>query len=119
MICVTALCRLLLGHRKDEEFSQATRNFLPGMLPGRGGQTQLYTWYYGTLTAFQLGDATWANWNQALRPAILTRVVTAKGCAQGSFPAQDDHGSSGGRICTTALAALCLESYYRYDFLHD
>jgi len=32
-------------------------------------------------------------------------------------PTKDSTGKYGGRVLTTALAALCLEVYYRYDMM--
>lgn len=70
-------------------------------------------WYYGSLAAFQFGGETWAAWSDPLL-RLLLRAQRRDGDAQGSFDPRGGTGSAGGRLVTTALAALCLEVTYRY-----
>ena len=70
-------------------------------------------WAYGSLAAFQGSDVEWQSWHERMRPLLLGRQER-KGCAAGSWRPSGTTGKSGGRVVQTALAALCLEVYYRY-----
>lgn len=76
----------------------------------------LYFWYYATLALHrsqqQSANAAeaWENWNHAL---TTTLVTTQQG--DGSWDDDTAWGGCGGRVYTTALSALCLEVYYRYQ----
>ncbi len=83
-----------------------------------------YYSYYGTLAMFNQGGDGWDEWNDHLRAALLTaqdRSVDARDRRRhsyGSFPAFGRRwgrwGRVGGRVYSTALGVLMLESYYRY-----
>ncbi len=74
----------------------------------------LYGWHWVTLALFQVGGEPWKAWNAPLKE-VLCRNQEIQGCQEGSWdPAQDTWGGEGGRVCTTALGALCLEVLYRY-----
>ncbi len=83
-----------------------------------------YYWYYGTLAMFNQGGGAWATWNERIKEALLTsqdRSVDhrgVKGHSWGSWPAYGPGwgrwGRTGGRIYSTALSVMMLESYYRY-----
>jgi hypothetical protein len=81
--------------------------------PGR--DRDYYLWYNCTLAMFQAGGEPWKKWNDCVRDEIikLQRPASA-GCERGSWDPADRWGASGGRIYSTALAALTLEVYYRY-----
>lgn len=72
-----------------------------------------YLWYNGTLAMFQAGGEPWEQWNRRVRDAIIGLQRT-EGCERGSWDPDSRWGRQGGRIYTTALAALTLEVYYRY-----
>jgi hypothetical protein len=88
--------------------------------PGDAG-VDLYYWYYGTLCSFQQGGALWTRWNTHMKKALLENQREG-GPLDGT--AADVDGSwnpvgrggipRGGRVFSTALAALSLEVYYRY-----
>jgi hypothetical protein len=79
----------------------------------RSGDINLYYWYYATIALFQLQGAPWETWNQHLQERLLATQVTT-GPHAGSWPTKTVWGGYGGRVYTTAMAALCLEVYYRY-----
>ena len=58
----------------------------------------------------------WDTWNRKMRELLVrTQVRNADQCANGSWmPDREGWGKRGGRIMQTALAALTLETYYRY-----
>jgi hypothetical protein len=115
-------CRLLLeemgGERIDEPAaSEATRALLAA-LPN-SDRVNLYYWYYATLAlhhrsqANEADAAAWRSWNDALTAALLETQLAA-GSDAGSWDANTVWGGYGGRVYTTAMAAMCLEGYYRY-----
>ena len=51
----------------------------------------------------------WKEWNQAMKEALLGAIVIGT-CERGSWVPSGDYG----RVYSTAVAALTLESYYRF-----
>lgn len=105
-------CRIFLGVDRDPLTIAEGADFVLQELP-KDGQPNLYYWYYGTLALYQLQDARWQRWNDALQDQLLRRQRT-DGELAGSFDVDDIWGGYGGRVYTTSMAALCLEVYYRY-----
>jgi hypothetical protein len=115
-------CRLLLeqgGHASlhDAATSEATRQLLAA-LPN-GDRINLYYWYYATLALHhrqgansKAGEA-WTVWNEALTTALVN-TQRSDGSHAGSWDTNTMWGGYGGRVYTTAMAAMCLEAYYRY-----
>jgi len=69
---------------------------------------------YGILASYQMRDPYWSKWNASLRDLLVSKQV-ATGKEAGSWdPGGTAWGHRGGRIYTTAMAALCLEVYYRF-----
>ncbi|HEX6960827.1 MAG TPA: hypothetical protein VF175_03095 [Lacipirellula sp.] len=111
-------CRQLVTGRADGGLSPAGLNEAVDMLlkqPPSLGEINLYYWYYATLALHraqaaspQAADA-WRQWNEA-----LTATLLASQNEDGSWPQTCIWGGYGGRVYTTALAAMCLEVYYRY-----
>ena len=62
---------------------------------------------------FQQGGEPWERWNTALRDLLVAEQVQA-GPAAGSWEPRDAWGPYGGRVYSTAVAALSLEVYYRF-----
>ena len=78
-----------------------------------GNNKDFYLWYNCTLAMFQAGGEPWGRWNPVVRDTIID-LQRHDGCARGSWDPTSKWGQPGGRIYTTALAALTLEVYYRY-----
>jgi hypothetical protein len=82
-------------------------------------QLNFYYWYYATLALHHqqnTNDAAaqaWQAWNSALTTVLLDTQV-ASGPDAGSWHPNTVWGGYGGRVYTTAVAALSLEVYYRY-----
>jgi outer membrane biosynthesis protein TonB len=115
-------CRLLLGElvgeRIDESAAQEASAQLLAELPD-AGRINLYYWYYATLALHhrhprdEHSAADWNAWNDALTATLVsTQVSSGKGA--GSWETNTLWGGYGGRVYTTAMAAMCLEVYYRY-----
>ncbi|MGE0480664.1 MAG: hypothetical protein AB7Q17_09350 [Phycisphaerae bacterium] len=124
-------CEHLLGWRGDAPTVARQEALLfaepPSATLARGGDaTQLhseYYWYYGTVAMFQGGGERWERWNARLRDAILplqdrTQRGERRAHAFGSVAPFGRNwgrwGRIGGRVYSTAIAALTLEIYYRH-----
>jgi len=81
-------------------------------------RSDYYLWYNCTLAMFQAGGETWKRWNEVVRDTIVG-LQRHEGCPRGSWDPDGKWGHEGGRIYSTALAALTLEVYYRYANLAD
>ncbi len=66
---------------------------------------------------FQVGGTHWDRWNAAMKTAILdSQQLDGEYCAtKGSWEPIDPWGPDGGRVYSTAMMALCMEVYYRYE----
>ncbi|MCG8585063.1 MAG: terpene cyclase/mutase family protein [Pirellulales bacterium] len=113
MTAEALFCRQLLATQRSSgantEAGQYLLQTLPGeMLPGEA-TPNLYYWYYGTVSMFQMQGVYWRQWNPALKRALLKMQND-----DGSWPVATRWGGHGGKIYTTAMGAMCLEVYYRY-----
>jgi hypothetical protein len=106
------VCRWLVDEELPPEVAAEARAYLMEELPGQG-PANFYYWYYGTLALFPQQGPAWQRWNAALQRELLSRQ-RADGWTAGSWDPTDLWGGYGGRVYSTALAALCLEVYYRY-----
>ena len=109
-------CQLMMEEKTRLRGQSETIPYLMAHQPVWSPQdhtVNLYFWYYTTLALHMSGAPEFAAWNKALMKALLTGQV-ARGAAQGSWDPVCVLGERGGRVYTTATAALCLEVYYRY-----
>lgn len=97
--------------------SEATATILA--MPPEPSRVNLYYWYYGTLalhhqqTASSESAAAWQSWNSAITQVLMNSQLT-EGVEAGSWEPNCIWGGYGGRVYSTAIAAMCLEVYYRY-----
>jgi hypothetical protein len=84
----------------------------------QGHDKDFYLWYNCTLAMFQAGGDNWKRWNSIVRDTIIN-LQRHDGCTRGSWDPNSRWGDRGGRIYSTALAALTLEVYYRYAGQHE
>ena len=116
--CTSAIgcvCRLFLGW-KPEVMQGSIEHFVKKFgLPNEwGAKTNMYYWYYGTLCAFQGGGEVWKQWNEAMKKSLVENQ-RKDGESTGSWdPVGGPWDKQWGRVGQTAIAALCLEVYYRY-----
>ncbi len=122
MTAESLYCHLVLEemnglHFAEPAANEATDQILT-VLP-TAERVNLYYWYYATLALHhrqQVDNSAavaWHAWNDALTTALLSTQVTS-GDQAGSWNTNCLWGGYGGRVYTTALAAMCLEVYYRY-----
>jgi len=103
-----------------------------------------YYWYYASLALFQVGGSDWEKWHKALFNPVLLKYQRGfhasdveafgpkitkvggdedAGCwmldEHGSWDPVDAWGSVGGRVYATAINALTLEVFYRYQRIGD
>lgn len=100
--------RLLLGEAVPEAEIDEAQRYMLEQPPGVG-QDNYYYWYYATMALHQLQGDAWERWNTALRDRLL-----ATQRPDGSWSDATVWGGYGGTVYTTAMATLCLESYYRH-----
>lgn len=101
--------RLLMGQNIPDSEIQEAEDYLLQNPPGRSHDNYYY-WYYATIALHQLQGDAWEQWNEALKQRLVATQRT-----DGSWPNSTVWGGYGGTIYTTAMATLCLESYYRHD----
>jgi hypothetical protein len=123
MTAAAALTRLLVGGEKPDSAGVAgpcnlmkQEAHLPNKWPGN-----LYYWYYATLCMFQKGGEHWKSWNEPMKKTLVD-CQRKDGDFAGSYDPLDGEDLGhirGGRVQATALGALCLEVYYRYQKLSN
>jgi hypothetical protein len=120
LTAVVLMCRILMHDEPKEvpSMSKAADTILkklPTWNPA-DGSIDMYYWYYGSYAMFQLDGKYWATWRQKLTDACLkTQRKRTEGNFYGSWDPVDAWGSDGGRVYSTAMMVLCLESYFRYS----
>ena len=76
------------------------------------GDTDLYYWFWGTRAAFQAGGDDWTAWEKALKTAVLAaQHPKGAGARAGSWDPVGPWARDGGRIYSTAIVALTLQTY--------
>ena len=112
MTAEAMVCRVFLGQTGNQRRLEEAINFI-AMQPPSTGPMNLYYWYYGTIAMSQYGGPHWEAWNTDIKRRLLGSQ-RATGKLAGSWDPHTVWGSYGGRVYSTAMAALCLEVYYRY-----
>ena len=113
MTAVGLLCRFLLGQDpKDDPVMVRHADLMLRSLPewdvnGLGGD--MYYWYYGSQAMVQMGRGHWKAWNTALNAAVL-HSQRADGAHRGSWDPTGPWGWMGGRVYSTSMMVLALES---------
>jgi len=121
MTAVGVLARIFIGEDpKQSRLVQRGAALCGARLPlwdETTGDIDMYYWYYATLALHQVGGSSWRTWNEAMKGAILDhqRGDTDFCGFRGSWDPKGPWGGDGGRVYATALMALCLEVYYRYE----
>lgn len=115
-------CRLVLQEMTGVELGEpAAAEATAQLLAAKPGaeRVNLYYWYYATLAlhhqqhSSDAAATAWRAWNDGMTDA-LTKTQLTEGNDAGSWSTNTIWGGYGGRVYTTAMAAMCLEVYYRY-----
>lgn len=108
---VALLSKMYMGMGRDSQDLKSGSHFLLG----RGvSKTDIYFDFYTTLTLHHAQHELWEDWNKQMRDYLVESQEVA-GHQAGSWNFRDEHGAVGGRLYTTAMAAMTLEVYYRYS----
>ena len=135
MTSVGLLCRLFLsegGHYEgqvrqaaDYLYAKETEQFrTPAGGLSKELVTDLYYTYYSSLAMFQLQGEYWDAWKRMYVSPLEAAQVKARTDARGRFvqgsfePSKHKWGDRGGRVYTTAMAALCFEAPFRFIALY-
>lgn len=118
------MSRILLGYRRSHPFCIGSANkILSSQMPeipknqnwdriNIDAQYPMYFMYYGTLAMHQMGGKYFREWNKSIK-TILPGTQKRAGCERGSWEGKRLDGIFG-RLYTTAIGAMTLETYYRY-----
>lgn len=115
MTAVGVLCRQLVGDGpRDPAVRQGVRIVAAEPPVWEPRKVSFYYWYYSTYVAYQVGGRMWDAWGPALVKTLVPKQ-RRDGCARGSWDGAGEWCVAGGRVYATAMAALTLEAWYRYD----
>jgi hypothetical protein len=111
------LSRMYLGWPKENEGLQRGVHILSTLGPSTDQtamRNNMYYNYYATQVMHHYGGYPWQRWNAVMRDYLI-RTQANRGHELGSWCLDGDiHGSAGGRLYCTSMAAMTLEVYYRY-----
>ena len=112
MTAEALLCRYFLHQYVSEPALIEAKRMVSRELPNQR-HVNMYYWYYGTLALYHAGGDDWTRWNEAMKETLLP-MQKLDGDEAGSWDPNGMWGGYGGRVYSTATAALNLEVYYRY-----
>jgi hypothetical protein len=126
MSAVGVLCRLFAGEKRSDASIRAGVDILAAHPPmwreqkGRSLSTiNFYHWYYATYALFQFGGKPWEEWNKKMIRALVdtqrAEYNNDSPEVDGSWDPIGEWGIAGGRVYSTALGAMTLEVYYRFE----
>lgn len=127
MTAVGVLTRVLAGQKRSDQRVKEGIKILMAKLPHWStattkNATNFYYWYYGTYGIFQateLNSRAWQRWNRAMQQALIgdgtNRQRMGRVCEDGSWDPVGEWCVAGGRVYATAINALTLEVYYRFE----
>jgi len=123
MSAIGLLTRMWMGWTRAHPFCIGSANQVMSQIPryneGLEGDYAFYpyTWYYGSLAAYQMGGRYWTRWKDTCINDLLPNQRLA-GCELGSWrmpKKQYFGGLTGGTVYATCMAILTLETFYRYQ----
>ncbi len=109
MTAESMACRVWLGSQNKPEQLAEGAQYLVQRLPSIE-QPDFYYWYYGSLSLRFVGGERWERWTVALKQTLPKMQRS-----DGSWSAVTKWAGYGGTVYSTAMGALCLESFYRYQ----
>ena len=112
MTAEALLCRYFLHQHVSDAALIEAKKMISREVPNQQ-HVNMYYWYYGTQAMYHAGGQDWDNWNEAMQETLLP-TQKRTGTQAGSWDPNGMWGGYGGRVYSTATAALNLEVYYRY-----
>jgi hypothetical protein len=109
----TAIGLCMLMYLGDSPFHTPYLHALSKMAERGPKKFDLYHDYYATMALHNARHPDWELWHKPLRDHLV-RTQATTGHEKGSWHFKDTHGDVGGRLYSTAMAAMILEVYYRY-----
>jgi len=106
-------CREFLGLLPSSPTCREAADYLLSELPGDSEPGNLYYWYYATMALYPIQGPHWRRWSGALH-TTLVGTQRRDGVLAGSWDPSTRWDGYGGRVYSTAMAALCLQTYYRF-----
>jgi hypothetical protein len=125
MTAIGLICRIFMGRQRSHPYCIGAANRLLKSIPEydersnkikytAGAEYPSYYWYYGSLAMYQMGGSFWRRWSRPLlTDGIPNTQVRGDVCERGSWGC-DNMDSIGGRVYTTCMCVLTLETFYRY-----
>ncbi len=123
MTAVGMVARFFMGWQRSHPFLIGSANYLMDYLPqwrkGLDGKGQAIAWYfyyyyYGTLAMYQMGGRYWRAWNEKIKTMLPENQRIDPPNLAGSWD-PDTALLNGGRLFSTCMAAMTLETYYRFS----
>ncbi len=128
MTAIVMLCRQWMGWRRHDPLLVGGANYLYQSLPVweeadpgmKSTKLDFYYWHFGSLAMFQMGGDWWEDWNACVRDMLVEKQHNRPDhpALDGSWDPVGYSGAEGGRVFSTAMGAMCLETYYRYMSLY-
>jgi HEAT repeat protein len=125
MTAIGLICKIFMGRKRSHPYCIGAANRLLKSIPtyderaneikyATGAEYPSYYWYYGSLAMYQMGGRFWRNWSRPLlTKGIPNTQIQGDVCENGSWGCAN-LDSIGGRVYTTAMCVLTLETFYRY-----
>jgi hypothetical protein len=88
--------------------------WMKGLEKGQSVAWYHYFWYYGTLAMYQMGGRYWRAWNDKIKRMYPEHQRLSPPELHGSWD-PDTAILNGGRLFSTAMSILSLETYYRFS----
>jgi len=123
MSAIGAAARMFIQKRTSPPVLGPAQLLLADLPQWKENALDFYYWYYGSLALFQVDGPEgpmWKRWNTAVVRALTPNQKKSgpDGCQGGSWdPSAERWGCEGGRVYTTAISALTLETRSRYPVL--
>jgi len=114
----TAIGMCLLMYLGESPFHTPFLHALSKMSARGPKKFDVYHDYYATMALHHARHPDWDRWHKPLRDHLV-RTQATTGHEKGSWHFKDHHGDVGGRLYTTAMAAMILEVYYRHIPLYQ
>jgi hypothetical protein len=119
---INLIARIWLGKTRAHPTCLGAANQVVSEIPGYNSGLEKeftfypYTWYYGSLSMYQMGGEYWSQWKTKCIDDVLAHQ-NKDGHLRGSWTTPRGEmmgGLNGGRMFCTAMAIMTLETFYRY-----